>query len=74
MNSHRTQGNRNCIIDPGVARTLQELARHKAIVHLYADILADMQVCRIEGWDETEYIRQLQELLSSFEIPRIAHD
>lgn len=56
------------IIDTGAARALQELARHKTIVHLYADILVDMQVCRIEGWDEKEFIRQLQELLNQFKI------
>lgn len=58
-------------MEPEAARTLQELARHKTIIHLYADILADMQVCRIEGWDETEYIRQLQELLNSFNLQRV---
>lgn len=58
----------DAIIDPEATRTLQELARHRTIAHLYADILADMQVCRIEGWDETEYIKQLQELLNSFKI------
>ena len=47
-------------------RKAQELARHQMIVKLEADILMDMQVCDIEGWDKTEYIKQLKALLDSF--------
>lgn len=49
----------------GSPRALQELARHEMIHKLYADILADMQVCEIEGWDKLEYIHLLQNLLNS---------
>ena len=42
-----------------------QLARKQAIIRLEADILMDMQICEIEGWDKLEYIRQLQELLNS---------
>lgn len=45
--------------DPLTPRRLQELARHQLITKLLADVLMDMQVCRLEGWDETEFIRQL---------------
>ena len=34
------------------ARALNDLARHQKIAELYADILADMKVCEIEGWDK----------------------
>ena len=51
--------------DDGSPRALQELARHQMIKKLYADILADMQVCEIEGWDKLEYIHQLQDVLNS---------
>lgn len=44
-------------------RRLQELARHQLITKLLADVLMDMQVCRLEGWDETEFIRQLHKEL-----------
>lgn len=44
----------------------QELARHQMIVKLEADILFDMQVCDIEGWDKTEYLKMLKELIDSF--------
>ena len=47
------------------ARALNDLARHQKIAELYADILADMKVCEIEGWDKLEYIHLLQDLLNS---------
>ena len=50
--------------NPDTPYKLQTLARHKMIVKLYADILADMQVCEIEGWDKTEYIRMLQDMIN----------
>ena len=49
-------------------RRLQELARHKMITRLYADILHDIAVCELEGWDKTEYIKMLQSALNRFQI------
>lgn len=46
-------------------KKLNELARHQMIKRLYADILHDMHVCEIEGWDRLEYVHMLQELLNS---------
>lgn len=46
--------------------TLNELARHQLIHSVYADILMDMQICKLEGWDTMGFIKQLQELLNSF--------
>jgi len=46
--------------------TLQQACRHKMRVKLLADINADMVVCQMEGWDQTEYIRELYELLDGF--------
>lgn len=51
-----------------IARTLNDLARHKMILRLYQDILIDLTICDIEGWDKKEYIRQLQELITNFQI------
>lgn len=48
------------------ARALNELARHQAITRLYAEILIDMQVCEIEGWDKTEFIKKIESLISHF--------
>lgn len=47
-------------------RKAQELARHKMILKLEQDILFDMQVCDIEGWDKMEYINMLKDLINSF--------
>ena len=47
---------------------LQRKARLEMVVKLENDILMDMMVCKVEGWDKTEYIRQLQELLNGFKI------
>ena len=33
---------------------------------LYQDILLDMTVCDIEGWDKLEYLRELKELIDGF--------
>lgn len=53
----------------GSPRALQELARHQMIVKLYADILRDMEVCEIEGWDRMEYINMLRRALN--ELPEL---
>ena len=47
------------------ARALNDLARHEAIVRILNDIRMDMAICEIEGWDKTEYIKQLKKLLDS---------
>ena len=54
-------------------RKAQELARYQMIVKLEADILMDMQVCDIEGWDKTEYIKQLKALLDSYDLSSTMH-
>ena len=46
------------------ARALNDLARHTAIVRLYQDILMDMQVCEIEGWDKTEFPKMIKEAVN----------
>jgi len=54
--------------EDNIAKTLNDLARHKMILRLYQDILIDLTVCDIEGWDKKEYIRQLQELINNFKV------
>ena len=58
-------------LTPEERYTLQKACRHKMRLKLLADIQADMIACWIEGWDQTEYIRELQELLNSF---KVKHD
>ena len=62
-------GKRN---DEGVAtaKALNELARHGMILRLLNDIRIDLAVCEIEGWDKTEYIRNLQDELNRIEVKR----
>jgi hypothetical protein len=47
--------------------TLNALARHQTIYNLYRDILIDMMVCEIEGWDKLEYLKQLKSVIEHFE-------
>ena len=49
---------------PKDAYAVQTLARHQAIARLLADIAADMQICRIEGWDVWEYPRMIQDAIA----------
>ena len=49
---------------PKEAYAVQTLARHQAIARLLADIAADMQICRIEGWDVWEYTRMIQDAIA----------
>ena len=46
---------------------LNDLARHQTICNLYRDILIDMAVCEIEGWDKKEYLNQLRSVIKHFE-------
>lgn len=53
------------IPDKKTAKVLNDLARHTAIVRILSDIRMDLEICDIEGWDKTEYINQLKQLLNS---------
>lgn len=46
-------------------KTLNELARHQLIHKIYSDILLDMQICELEGWDKLEFIKMLQDIINS---------
>ncbi len=48
------------------ARALNDLARHQQIARLYQDILIDLYICEVEGWDKMEYINMLKDLINSF--------
>lgn len=49
-----------------INKALNTLARHRMIERIYRDILIDMTVCEIEGWDKMEYIKDLQEVINHF--------
>ncbi len=50
---------------PETRRTLNNLSRLQMITRLENDILMDLHICEIEGWDKKEYINQLRDLLNS---------
>ena len=52
-------------LDAETRRTMQRVSREEMKLRIYADILADMMVCDIEGWDKMEYIRELQNMLNN---------
>jgi 5'(3')-deoxyribonucleotidase len=49
-----------------VGKALNDLARHQMVRRIYLDILVDLTVCDIEGWDKMEYIHQLKEVIDHF--------
>lgn len=49
---------------PETRKQFNKLAREALKLRIYQDILADMQVCELEGWDKTEFIRELQQMLN----------
>lgn len=44
---------------------MQRVAREEMKHRIYSDILVDMMVCDIEGWDKMEYIIELQDMLNT---------
>lgn len=53
------------IIDKQTAKTANELARKKFEEKLLQDIRVDLMICEIEGWDKSEYIKELKRLINS---------
>lgn len=47
-------------------RSLQRLAREEIKMKLLIDLRIDMEVCMLEGWDKTEFLKELKELINSF--------
>ena len=62
------------IPDKETAKALNDLARHRMILKVLADIRMDLDICEMEGWDKAEYINQLKDLLNSFETKGDHHD
>ncbi|MBR5289355.1 MAG: hypothetical protein IKU34_12325 [Clostridia bacterium] len=44
---------------------LNRLAREQMKKKILNDIMVDLTVCDVEGWDKREYIRELHELIDS---------
>ena len=56
------------VSDKQTAKALNDLARHQNILRILQDIRIDMEVCEVEGWDKTEYIRMIQKAVSFAEM------
>lgn len=52
-------------LDKETRLAMQRVAREEMKHRIYADILADMMVCDIEGWDKMEYINELKTMLNT---------
>ena len=50
---------------PFPAKTINELARKRFQEQLLKDILCDLVICKLEGWNEKEYIEELKKLMNS---------
>jgi len=55
---------------PFPSKTVNTLARKKFQEQLLKEIHFDLMVCEIEGWNKTEYIKELQRLLNSIDVSK----
>ena len=53
------------------AKTVNELARLKFQKQILNEILFDLTVCDLEGWDKKEYINDLKKLLNGIKFNEI---
>ena len=54
--------------EKNITIALNKVAREQMKYRIYQDILIDMTICEIEGWDKKEYIYELQEMLNSIKV------
>ena len=47
-------------------KTLNQLARESMKLKLLADIRIDLEICKLEGYDCKEYLKEIKELIDSF--------
>ena len=47
------------------AKAMNRLAREEMKQKLLNDILLDLTICEIEGWDKKQYLDELKELITS---------
>lgn len=49
------------------AAAMNRLAREQLKRKLLADILTDLTICEIEGWDKREYIAEIRQLIDGLD-------
>lgn len=52
--------------EPGISEKLNRLAREEMKLRLLKDIAADITICKLEGWEYKEYLRELQHVIGRF--------
>lgn len=50
-------------VEKEAVKPLNQYAREQMKAKLCADILFDIQVCEIEGWDKLEYLEELKKMI-----------
>lgn len=50
---------------PEARKALNRLAREKMKYRLLADISLDLVICELEGWDKTEYLNELKDMINA---------
>lgn len=50
---------------PEMRHLLNRAAREQLKQRLLADVLMDMNICKIEGWDRLEFVNELIEMLAA---------
>ena len=50
------------------AKKVNELARKRFLEQILKEIMFDLTVCEIEGWDKKEYIKEIRKLINSFDL------
>ena len=50
---------------PEARKALNNLAREKMKYRLLADISLDLVICELEGWDKTEYLNELKDMINA---------
>lgn len=59
-------GKQGCVLpcDAGASVALNQLAREQCKTRILEDIMFDLTVCEIEGWNKLEYLDELITMLT----------
>ena len=49
--------------DSANRKKIQDTCRHAFVKKMYAELLTDMEICKLEGWDVLEFPRMLKQAL-----------
>lgn len=50
---------------PDAPQAANKLARERMKLKILADVRVDLEICKIEGWSQQEYIQELKDLINS---------